>query len=232
MKRFTIFFIIITFLAFTKGFADEIIPPCLDGFTQMSTTVNVGPSPYCTYTVYFCFKCNVEEKPWGYVYEFEFGGIVYAKPPSEFCKKPYGDVEAAALAKILDPDFIDDYLCGPTGWDVPPCIDPEFEIIVVVNTKLCKVKYKDPECDVPVVLDCPNKTLECHRVWKICWNGSNYEYTIIEGPTMRNGDPYECNIYRPPQYPYYEPSDPSDGNYSDCFRVWGTPCTPYPPGEE
>jgi hypothetical protein len=244
MKSFKI--LLIWFLlnsAFYKSFAEEVIPPCPLGFDQMSVTVPVGQDPTCTYTVYFCFKCNPNSHlpDVSYVYEFQLGDIVYSKPPSESCIKGYAEVEAAAIEKITNKNFIDHNLCGPKypqewGDPLPPCENTEFQYVVVVDTKLCKIKYKDPELDVPVVLDCPNETLECHRVWKICWESSpppgHYEYITIEGPTMRNGTPYDCDVFQPPQYPLYEPYDPSDGNYSECFRVWGTPCTPFPPGEE
>lgn len=209
----------------------------------MSVTVPVGQNPTCTYTVYFCFKCNPHARSHGngYVFEFQLGDIVYSKPPSEFCLKGYAEVEAAAIKKITNKDFIDDYLCGPEyplewGDPIPPCDNNEFQYVVIVDTKLCKIKYKDPEMDVPVVLDCPDETLECHRVWKICFNPlpppGHYEYSIIEGPIFRNGEPDDCTIFDKPQYPLREPPDPTDGNYSPCFRVWGTPCTPFPPGEE
>lgn len=240
MKYFKILTGVFVLIIFIGLNATAQVPECPLGYTQASTTVVVGQNPSCVYTVYFCFKCNTIKigTTNDYVFDFELKSIPYAKPPGG-CTKYFGEIQAAAIEKITDPTYIKDFLCGDgyeTQPDVPPCSTLGTQFTVTVNTKLCKIKYKELDLDGPIILDCPGDNLECHRVWRICWEplpppNGHYEITIIEGPTMV-GDPYDCTIFDKPQYPLREPPDPADGNCSECFRVWGTPCTPYPPGEE
>jgi len=202
---------------------DELCPECPLGWGQFWTTVQVGTSPVCTYTVVFCYYCtfaptlsNPFNKPQIFVHP-----NIYVKPHNSLCTYNYWMIEAATYEKILSRSFIDNVICGQHAPEVQPCGGTD-KVVITIDNPLCKVKYKDPEMDVSVVFDCPNKSVYCHSVWEICWNPitQDYDYIIVEGP-YTVGEQFECTIYYAPDY---EPSDPDDGNYSDCFRAWGTPC--------
>ena len=216
MKKIFILSLVIAFISifFMSSVEVKAEPDCPLGYSLGEIQVQVGNNPSCAYIAVICYKC-IPHGPNKIELEYT---IISFKPKTSTCRKYMGEVLSAIEKALLDPTYIDNYLCY--GTEAPPCSLGTTGLLISVKTKVCWHKYFDPEYGWDGVIayeQCDDDPAVCKRIWKICWDEENqdFKYSFFESPTIVNGPP-SCDIDEPddPVVPY---------EYSDCFQAI-SPC--------
>jgi len=206
MKKFIlILFAFVAILNFTEL---KATCPSGGGYTQQFVTITVNN---CKYNVELCVFCgDLTRGP--EVRVFGFSQIPEIPPCTQTWN--YNQILTDIYRQVYDRNFLVN-LCSLPG----PCGGP-YELWVTLDYEIC---WEKRLIDGKIYLTpCKLENCYCWALYKICWNGSSYDMTLMQGPAS------SCPGYDPPTAkcpnPFWTVPDPTPQNpISDCFWLT-TPC--------
>jgi len=208
MRFFKIILSCTLYLLIVSGIQSEAKGSCPDGYNQTFKQMTIGD---CDYIVEICYKC--------YFVSYEAAVVITSikmeipPPPEEPCEQDPPMSWAEIVDEVYDvvhqPGYIIDILCEG---EHPPCPNEGYEVIIDHN--ICWRKYNDN--GLINLVSCPTETGVCRSTYFFCWDYvlGVWQHNLIDGPD-EEGD-VDCTTT--------EPDDPTNGNYSTCFRLGNTPC--------
>lgn len=213
MKYFKIFTVI--FIAFmlllsnnTKAQMD-----CPLGFIELKKTIDVTVNGQtCPYDVWLCVRCDAGPYPIPFEVRLNCLG-----PVNSECTLDIALTVAAIKSTITDPSWINENITEEcfAGWG--PC-QPFYPFTfkeLNTNVPACWKKFNFiDENNEPHIRYVACEHLRCITIYKVCWDGTNFQKILWEGPYLFGTGTCEIYAVEP-----YEPPDPGPNQYSDCFYI-------------